>query len=59
VKIEHKLTSKRNFGCVSTGGNDDIILVGGTYPDFTKVPGRAGNINFNNVASSFVCSPLL
>ncbi|PPQ97339.1 hypothetical protein CVT26_006573 [Gymnopilus dilepis] len=46
------------FGCESAlRGGDTTVLTGGTWT-FTSVPGLATNVNFNDLASSFQCSPL-
>ncbi|PPR04120.1 hypothetical protein CVT26_001347 [Gymnopilus dilepis] len=46
------------FGCESAqGGKDTVVLQGGTW-SFTKVPGVAGTVNFNDKPSSFECSPV-
>ncbi|KAJ6525830.1 hypothetical protein DFH09DRAFT_1046338 [Mycena vulgaris] len=52
----------QNFGCISSGtGNDptdsEVVLQQGVW-DFFTVPGHAGTVNFNDLTSSFYCSPL-
>ncbi|KAF9553484.1 hypothetical protein CPC08DRAFT_754210 [Agrocybe pediades] len=46
------------FGCLSSqGGLDTVVLPGGTW-DFFHVPGTASNdIDFNDLSSSFICTP--
>ncbi|KAJ7279387.1 hypothetical protein C8J57DRAFT_1464812 [Mycena rebaudengoi] len=43
-------------GCIANTSDDIIVLQGGTW-DFFHVPGLGGDVNFNDRASSFVCSP--
>ncbi|KAF9550752.1 hypothetical protein CPC08DRAFT_715210 [Agrocybe pediades] len=47
------------FGCLSSqGGADQVVLSGGTW-SFFDVPGTASAVvNFNDLASSFICSPV-
>ncbi|KAK7435116.1 hypothetical protein VKT23_019809 [Stygiomarasmius scandens] len=48
-------------GCTtasSQDSRDEVALVGGSYPNFSVLNGIAGLQNFNDVPSSFVCSPL-
>ncbi|KAF7344323.1 hypothetical protein MSAN_01913200 [Mycena sanguinolenta] len=52
----------QNFGCIASGtgnaGTDsEVILQGGTW-NFFAVPGLSGTEDFNDLTSSFVCSPL-
>ncbi|KAF7350855.1 hypothetical protein MSAN_01647600 [Mycena sanguinolenta] len=52
----------QDFGCIASGtgnaGTDsEVILQGGTW-NFFAVPGLSGTENFNDLTSSFVCSPL-
>ncbi|KAJ6449185.1 hypothetical protein C8R45DRAFT_1114798 [Mycena sanguinolenta] len=51
-----------DFGCISSGtgnsGTDsEVVLQGGTW-DFFDVPGLSGPEDFNDLSSSFSCSPL-
>ncbi|PPQ97340.1 hypothetical protein CVT26_006574 [Gymnopilus dilepis] len=46
------------FGCESAqGGEDTVVLQGGTW-DFFEVPGVASTVDFNDLSSSFQCSPV-
>ncbi|KAF8149349.1 hypothetical protein B0H34DRAFT_182551 [Crassisporium funariophilum] len=48
-----------NFGCLTGGPNsDDVAVLIGRVQQWVlnNVPGRFGNINFDNRASSFTCS---
>ncbi|KAK7435113.1 hypothetical protein VKT23_019806 [Stygiomarasmius scandens] len=50
-----------DFGCStasSQDSRDEAALVGGSYPNFSQLNGIAGIQNFNDVPSSFSCSPL-
>ncbi|KAJ7122304.1 hypothetical protein C8R44DRAFT_876602 [Mycena epipterygia] len=52
----------QDFGCISSGtGNNptdsEIVLQEGVW-DFFTVPGHAGTVSFNDLTSSFSCSPL-
>ncbi|KXN87092.1 hypothetical protein AN958_09302 [Leucoagaricus sp. SymC.cos] len=50
-------TFYEQFGCLSSqGGQDAVVLQGGTW-SFFAVPGVAGTVNFNDLSSSFICSP--
>ncbi|KAJ7279393.1 hypothetical protein C8J57DRAFT_1570049 [Mycena rebaudengoi] len=42
-------------GCISKNDTEVVFLQGGTW-DFFRVPGIAKIVNFNDRASSFVCS---
>ncbi|KJA28545.1 hypothetical protein HYPSUDRAFT_33970 [Hypholoma sublateritium FD-334 SS-4] len=48
-----------SFGCISQqGGGDDVVLTAGTW-DFFEVPGTSSaSVDFNDLTSSFSCSPL-
>ncbi|KAK7044424.1 hypothetical protein R3P38DRAFT_3346800 [Favolaschia claudopus] len=51
-----------DFGCLGigtgNGGTDqEVVLTQGTW-DFFNVPGLAGPTDFNDLTSSFSCSPL-
>ncbi|KAF7340870.1 hypothetical protein MSAN_02116500 [Mycena sanguinolenta] len=51
-----------DFGCIASGtgnsGSDsEVILQGGSW-DFFEVPGLSGTEDFNDLTSSFTCSPL-
>ncbi|KAK6995908.1 hypothetical protein R3P38DRAFT_3423938 [Favolaschia claudopus] len=51
-----------DFGCngsgTSNGGTDrEVVLTGGTW-DLGNIGGESGPINFNDLTSSFTCSPL-
>ncbi|KAF8868257.1 hypothetical protein CPB84DRAFT_1858232 [Gymnopilus junonius] len=47
-----------NFGCESAqGGHDAVVLQGGTW-SFFDVPGVDGPVDFNDLSSSFNCSPV-
>ncbi|KAF8999937.1 hypothetical protein BDQ17DRAFT_1543398 [Cyathus striatus] len=41
--------------CKSSSSDDIVVLNGGTW-NFFKVPGRNGQTNFNDKASSFICT---
>ncbi|KAJ3721138.1 hypothetical protein F5878DRAFT_582842 [Lentinula raphanica] len=46
------------FGCFGTQNTQDaVVLTSGTW-DMSSVPGIASTVNFNDMASSFTCSPL-
>ncbi|PPQ87406.1 hypothetical protein CVT25_008125 [Psilocybe cyanescens] len=45
-------------GCLSLKGGSQVILQGGTWSFANPVPGTGGNVNFNDQASSFSCSPV-
>ncbi|PPQ83901.1 hypothetical protein CVT25_000696 [Psilocybe cyanescens] len=45
-------------GCLSLKGGSQVVLQGGTWSFSTPVPGTGGNVNFNDQASSFSCSPV-
>ncbi|KAJ6548908.1 hypothetical protein B0H19DRAFT_1074768 [Mycena capillaripes] len=52
----------QDFGCIATGtGNaptdSSVVLQQGTW-DMFSVPGLSGTTNFNDLTSSFSCSPL-
>ncbi|KAF7360619.1 hypothetical protein MVEN_00793600 [Mycena venus] len=52
----------QDFGCIASGtGNagadSEVVLSEGTW-DFFSVPGLSGTENFNDLTSSFSCSPL-
>ncbi|KAJ7738906.1 hypothetical protein B0H14DRAFT_2991425 [Mycena olivaceomarginata] len=52
----------RDFGCtasgvVNAGTNSQVSLTGGTW-HFNNVPGLSGPTNFNDLTSSFICSPI-
>ncbi|KAJ6557553.1 hypothetical protein B0H19DRAFT_1261165 [Mycena capillaripes] len=52
----------QDFACTATGvvnaGTDsEIVLQQGSW-DFRSVPGLSGTTNFNDLTSSFTCSPL-
>ncbi|KAJ7491351.1 hypothetical protein B0H11DRAFT_1719005 [Mycena galericulata] len=52
----------QDFGCISSGkvnaGTDsEVVLQGGTW-DFFSVPGLSGTTDFNDLTSSFSCSPV-
>ncbi|KAJ7843380.1 hypothetical protein B0H13DRAFT_1909411 [Mycena leptocephala] len=47
----------RDSGCIGEGINENMVLQSGTW-DLTNVPGHAGSISFNDLTSSFSCSPL-
>ncbi|KAJ6540511.1 hypothetical protein B0H19DRAFT_1313190 [Mycena capillaripes] len=52
----------QDFGCIATGtGNaasdSEVVLQEGTW-NFFSVPGLSGTTNFNDLTSSFTCSPL-
>ncbi|KAJ7110407.1 hypothetical protein C8R44DRAFT_883564 [Mycena epipterygia] len=52
----------QDFGCISSGtGNNptdsEVDLQEGQW-NFAAVPGHAGTVNFNDLTSSFSCSPL-
>ncbi|THU83833.1 hypothetical protein K435DRAFT_843894 [Dendrothele bispora CBS 962.96] len=54
-------TMFNQFGCTtssSADSRDEIGLVGGRYPNFKTITGIAGTQNFNDMTSSFSCSPL-
>ncbi|KAJ7585989.1 hypothetical protein C8J56DRAFT_889555 [Mycena floridula] len=53
------LTISRDFGCLNGGVNhhDVAVLTGGTW-NLAKVQGIAGTQNFNDLTSSFSCSPV-
>ncbi|KAF8205342.1 hypothetical protein K438DRAFT_1818960 [Mycena galopus ATCC 62051] len=51
-----------DFGCTASGtgnsGTDsEVVLTGGTW-DFFDVPGLSGPEDFNDLTSSFACSPI-
>jgi hypothetical protein len=53
---------RRDFGCTASGtgnaGTDSqVFLTQGTW-NFFSVPGLSGITNFNDLTSSFSCSPL-
>ncbi|KAF4615837.1 hypothetical protein D9613_012377 [Agrocybe pediades] len=46
------------FGCLSApGGFDEVVLTGGTW-SFFDVPGANSDVNFNDLSSSFICTPV-
>ncbi|PPQ89316.1 hypothetical protein CVT25_000129 [Psilocybe cyanescens] len=46
-------------GCLAPqGGVGQVVLQGGSWSFLKPVPGTAGNVNFNDQASSFSCSPV-
>ncbi|KAJ7491413.1 hypothetical protein B0H11DRAFT_2008975 [Mycena galericulata] len=52
----------QDFGCTASGTgnagtNSEVVLQGGTW-DFFNVPGLSGTEDFNDLTSSFVCSPV-
>ncbi|KAJ7467889.1 hypothetical protein B0H11DRAFT_2191364 [Mycena galericulata] len=52
----------QDFGCISSGkvnaGTDsEVVLQGGTW-DMVSVPGLSGTTDFNDLTSSFSCSPV-
>ncbi|KAJ7255820.1 hypothetical protein B0H12DRAFT_1112963 [Mycena haematopus] len=52
----------QDFGCTASGtgnaGTDsEVDLQGGTW-DFFEVPGLSGTEDFNDLTSSFTCSPI-
>ncbi|KAJ7866524.1 hypothetical protein B0H13DRAFT_2352474 [Mycena leptocephala] len=47
----------QDSGCIGEGINENVVLQSGTW-DLTNVPGHAGSISFNDLTSSFSCSPL-
>ncbi|PPQ67910.1 hypothetical protein CVT24_003173 [Panaeolus cyanescens] len=49
-----------SFSCTTNGLNGDFaILLGGTgYNTLTSVMGLSSTVNFDNKASSYLCSPL-
>ncbi|KAJ7279373.1 hypothetical protein C8J57DRAFT_976349, partial [Mycena rebaudengoi] len=60
--LNNEVSSARvdaGFVCTFYDSNDSdvVILQGGTW-NFFSVPGIFGNVNFNDRASSFSCSPL-
>ncbi|KAJ6470427.1 hypothetical protein C8R45DRAFT_1015590 [Mycena sanguinolenta] len=51
-----------DFACISSGTgnsgtNSEVVLQGGTW-NFFDVPGLSGTEDFNDLTSSFSCSPL-
>ncbi|KAJ6470436.1 hypothetical protein C8R45DRAFT_875215, partial [Mycena sanguinolenta] len=51
-----------DFACISSGTgnsatNSEVVLQGGSW-NFFSVPGLSGTENFNDLTSSFTCSPL-
>ncbi|KAJ6470430.1 hypothetical protein C8R45DRAFT_1015599 [Mycena sanguinolenta] len=51
-----------DFACISSGTgnsgtNSEVVLQGGSW-DFFDVPGLSGTEDFNDLTSSFSCSPL-
>ncbi|KIK54477.1 hypothetical protein GYMLUDRAFT_63085 [Collybiopsis luxurians FD-317 M1] len=47
-----------DFGCLGDQNSDDVVvLTGGTWSMF-NVQGVKGPLNFNDLASSFTCSPI-
>lgn len=53
------LTLSSDYGCINGGvnGHDVAVLTGGTWSMF-NVQGLSGTQNFNDLISSFSCSPL-
>ncbi|KAK7436430.1 hypothetical protein VKT23_019142 [Stygiomarasmius scandens] len=50
-----------SFGCATANAansHDEIGLVGGSYPNFFVLTGISGTQDFNDMTSSFSCSPL-
>ncbi|THU83832.1 hypothetical protein K435DRAFT_870892 [Dendrothele bispora CBS 962.96] len=50
-----------NFGCTTASAQDsrdELGLSGGSYPHFSEVVGIAGTVNFEDVPSSYSCSPV-
>ncbi|KAJ7438019.1 hypothetical protein B0H11DRAFT_2106036, partial [Mycena galericulata] len=52
----------QDFGCTASGTgnagtNSEVVLQGGTW-NMAKVPGLSGTEDFNDLTSSFVCSPV-
>ncbi|KAJ6529805.1 hypothetical protein B0H19DRAFT_1274193 [Mycena capillaripes] len=52
----------QDFGCIATGTgnaptNSEVVLQQGTW-NFFSVPGLSGTTNFNDLTSSFTCSPI-
>ncbi|KAF9467666.1 hypothetical protein BDZ94DRAFT_974721 [Collybia nuda] len=50
-----------NFGCLSITDFDVALLTGGltgNVYNLFNVPGISGPLNFNDMTSSFICSPL-
>ncbi|KAF9441579.1 hypothetical protein P691DRAFT_791116 [Macrolepiota fuliginosa MF-IS2] len=46
-------------GCLSAqGGADAVVLQGGSWNFITGVSGTASTVNFNDLSSSFICSPV-
>ncbi|THU83846.1 hypothetical protein K435DRAFT_765611 [Dendrothele bispora CBS 962.96] len=50
------------FGCTTSdpanSDQDEVGLVGGSYPSLKSVSGINGPLNFDDKTSSFICSPL-
>ncbi|KAJ3717217.1 hypothetical protein DFJ43DRAFT_1099954 [Lentinula guzmanii] len=46
-----------DFGCLGEQNIDEVVLTGGNW-DMSDVPGIASTVNFNDLTSSFSCSPI-
>ncbi|KIK54476.1 hypothetical protein GYMLUDRAFT_77018 [Collybiopsis luxurians FD-317 M1] len=47
-----------DFGCLGDQNSDDVVvLTGGTW-SMSNVQGVQGPLNFNDLTSSFICSPV-
>ncbi|KDR67744.1 hypothetical protein GALMADRAFT_283461 [Galerina marginata CBS 339.88] len=46
-----------NFGCLAPQGGGDIVLQGGVT-NLSAASGTAATVNFNDIPSSFSCSPV-
>ncbi|KAJ7860767.1 hypothetical protein B0H13DRAFT_1900867 [Mycena leptocephala] len=46
----------QDSGCIDGGKNEEVVLQDGTR-DLTNAPGLTGPTNFNDLTSSFSCSP--
>jgi hypothetical protein len=63
IKVPRGLvvTLFEGFGCYldeSSQGRDSAVLPAGDYPNLQNAPNRFGPVDFDNVASSFLASPL-
>ncbi|KAF9439623.1 hypothetical protein P691DRAFT_690212, partial [Macrolepiota fuliginosa MF-IS2] len=49
----------KQSSCLSAqGGTDAVILQGGSWNFIAGVSGTASTVNFNDLSSSFICSPV-
>ncbi|KAJ7766273.1 hypothetical protein B0H14DRAFT_2402988 [Mycena olivaceomarginata] len=52
----------QDFGCTASGvvnaGTDSQVFLGAGTWNFFAVPGLSGTTNFNDLTSSFTCSPI-